>query len=222
MKLPNPFARDTASRIEATRRELAAAEATIAKMVQERAAAIADSDDVEAVRKLDALLDAEQRTTRILADRLAALEAQLGAESEQQRQKAYEAAVASIERLLPLRANAATEVQTSILALASAVRKYVEISGSIVSKWPTNVSRPSYHLGTRRLAETLRSTFSHPALIFASTKQPLSAPDLIQRACDSSRAEGFAAGQAEGHAELIDELRQRGAPPARTIDEEAA
>jgi hypothetical protein len=216
MKLPFT-GRNTASSLQRAIAEHDTAVAKLAELHTKRAAALLDSDELDA----DKQIEAEHRTISIQADRIIALDTRVNDEAAEARARAYETAVDSIARLLPLREAAAAEVQSAILALASAVRKYVEISGSIVAKWPTNVSRPSYHLGTRRLGETLRNAFSHPALIFASTRQPLSATDLIQRACDAAeRAEGFSAGEAQGHVELLTELRQRGVPAAPVLDEE--
>jgi hypothetical protein len=220
MKLP--FTRDTTSRIEATRHALAAAEATIAKMMQERATAIVDSDDVAAVRKLDDLLSAEQRTTQILADRLVALEQTLVAESEQQRQRDYTAAVASLERLLPLRTDAAAEVESAILVLASAVQKFVQVSGSIVNQWPTDRlgTKPSWQLGTRAIGDLMRNCWANSAMIYSTTKQPAPAADFVRRAVTAhERAAGFADATRSDHAELIAGLRAHGAP-AVEIDEE--
>jgi hypothetical protein len=220
MKLPFT-GRNTASSLQRAIAEHDTAVAKLAELHTKRAAALLDSDELDAVQAIDKQIEAEHRTISIQADRIIVLDTRVNDEAAEARARAYETAVDSIARLLPLREAAAAEVQSAILALASAVRKYVEISGSIVAKWPTNVSRPSYHLGTRRLGETLRNAFSHPALIFASTRQPLSATDLIQRACDAAeRAEGFSAGEAQGHVELLTELRQRGVPAAPVLDEE--
>jgi hypothetical protein len=218
MKL-NPFTRgDTPSLLQ---KEIDASAAAVAKLVDlqnARANVLIETDDITVIEKHDSAIAALQRQIDIHTDRVAALQARALAERAAAHTRNYEASVDSIARLLPLRADAAAEVQASIIALASSVKKYVEISGSIVNQWPTNISRPAYQLGVARLAECLRSAFSHPALIFASTRQPLAAADLVQRACSAEEREqvaGFAAGEAAGHEALLGDLRGRGGVPDR-------
>jgi hypothetical protein len=217
MKLP--FTRgDTVSLLQKEIDASAAAAAKLVDLQNARANVLIETDDIAVIEKHDAAIAALERQISIHTDRVAALQARALAERAAAHTRNYEASVDSIARLLPLRADAAAEVQAAILALAASVKKYVEVSGSIVSKWPTNISQPAYQLGVARLAECLRSAFSHPALIFASTRQPLAAADLVQRACDAGEREqvaGFAAGEAEGHAELLADLRGCGGVPDR-------
>jgi hypothetical protein len=223
MKLPNPFTRgDTASLLQ---KEIAAEAAATAKLVDMRAARARDlleADDLAVIEKHDTGIAALERQISIHQDRILALDARLAKEVEQQRLRDYEAAVASIERLLPLRADAAAEVQSAILALSSAVQKFVQVSGSIVNQWPADRlgTKPSWQLGTRAIGELMRNCWANAVMVYSTTKQSPPAGDYVRRACDAhERAAGFADATRSDHAELIAGLRAHGAP-AVEIDEE--
>jgi hypothetical protein len=223
MKLP--FAgRSTASSLQKALAERDAAEAKLAELHSQRAAVLLESDELDAVQAIDKQIEAARHAAEILADRIIALDARLAKEAEQQRRMKYAEAIAVVERLLPMRADAAAEVEAGIVALAASARKFIEISGSIVSQWPAALgTRPSYHLGTRSIGEVIRNSFSNAAMIYQQTKQPPPAADFVRRAVTAhERATGFADATRSDHAEMIDELRSRGVPPAPAVDEEAA
>jgi hypothetical protein len=223
MKLP--FQKNTATSLEKAIAERDAAEAKLAELHVKRAAVLLEAELTE-VEAIDKQIEATHHTAIVVADRILALDARLHAEEEEARKKEYAASIAIVERLLPLRNEAAGEVEKAMLAVAAAVRKYSELTESITTaKWPPGVARPTYHLSLRPLGERLRNAFGHPALIFRQTLQPLPSGDLVKRVCDSdSRIAGFADSEARGHAELLIELRQRNAAPAAEMDdtEEAA
>jgi multidrug efflux pump subunit AcrA (membrane-fusion protein) len=223
MKLPNPFTRDTASMLQKAIAERDAAEAKLAELHKQRAAVLLDAELTE-VEAIDKQIEAAHHAAGILADRILALDARLHAEEAAERERRYAADIATIERLLPLRNDAAGEVEKAMLAVAAAVRKYSELTESITTaKWPPGVARPTYHLSLRPLGERLRNAFGHPSLIFRQTLQPLPSGDLVKRVCDAdSRIAGFADGEAKGHEELLIELRNRGVAPVAEIDEERA
>jgi hypothetical protein len=218
MKLPF-ITRDTAASLQRAIAERDSAEAKLAELRKQRAAVLLDAELTE-VEAIDKQIEAAHHAAGILADRILALDAKLHAEEAAERERRYAADVAAIERLLPLRSEAAGEVEKAMLAVAAAVRKYSELTDSITNqKWPPGVARPTYHLSLRPLGERLRNSFGHPALIFRQTLQPLPSGDLVKRVCDADdRIAGFAAGEAKGHEELMIELRQR--PPAAKIDDD--
>jgi hypothetical protein len=220
-----PFAgRTTASSLSKALAERDAAEAKLTELHSQRTAVLLDSDELDAVQAIDKQIEAARHAAGILADRILALDARLAKEAEQQRRMKYAEAIAVVERLLPLREQVSVEIETAMKVLAATVQKFTEINNSIVAQWPEGLgSRPDYHLSLRPLGERLKSCFAMSALIYATTHQPPAAMEFVRRACDAAdRAEGFSAAASKDHAELIDELRQRGAPPAPAVDEEAA
>jgi hypothetical protein len=223
MKLPFT-GRNTASSLQRAIAEHDTAVAKLAELHTKRAAALLDSDELDAVQAIDKQIEAEHRTISIQADRIIALDTRVNDEAAEARAKEYAAGVALIERLTPMREQAAGEVEGAIAALASAVRKFVEISGSIVNQWPATLgSKPSYHLGSRAIGELIRNAFSNSALIYSTTKQPPPAGDFVKRAVTADeRAAGFADAMRADHVELIAGLRQHGVPAAPVIDEEVA
>ena len=220
MKLPFTT-RDTASSLQRAIAERDAAEAKLAELHTKRAAALLESDEIDAVQAIDREIEAAHRTASILADRIIGLDSRLREEEAAAREKAYAADVAAVERLLPLRAQAAVEAEAAMKALAAAARKFRDVNNSLISQWPASVARPSYHVSLRRLGECLRNAYGHPSLVFRSTLAPMAAADFVRRACDADdRITGFADGEARGHAELLIELRQRNAAPAAEIDDD--
>ena len=223
MKLPClPFTRDAASLLQKEIAAEAAATAKLADMRGTRAQALLE-DDITVIERHDTDIAALERQISIHQDHILALDARLHAEEAAAREKAYAADVGAVERLLPLREQAAVEAEAAMRALASAARKFRDVNNSIVAQWPASVQRPSYHVSLRRLGECLRNAYGHPSLVFRSTLAPMAAADFVRRACDADdRITGFADGEAKGHEELLIELRQRNAAPATEIDEEAA
>jgi hypothetical protein len=222
MKLP--FAgRSTASSLQKALAERDAAEAKLAELHSQRAAVLLDSDELDAVQAIDKQIETARHAAGILADRILALDARLAKEAEQQRRLKYAEAIAVVERLLPLREQAAGEVEAAMLNLASSCQKFAEITNSIVAQYPAGLgSRPDYHLSLRPLGERLRNCFAMGALIYATTKAPPAAQDFVRRACDAAdRADGFATATGKDHIELVDELRSRGVPPAPALEDVA-
>jgi hypothetical protein len=216
-----PFRADTATRLEAARQALTAAEAKITQLAADRAAAIADADDLSQISAIDLQLADEQRTAQACRDRLAALEARTVEEAATERVKAYETAVNGIARLLPQHDQAAADVEKAMQALSAAVRKYVQVGESILQQWPPIVPKPTYHLSTRPLGERLRSCFAMSSLVYSTTHAPPAATEYVRRACDAAdRAAGFADAERTNRNELIAELRQRGALVAVIDDDE--
>jgi hypothetical protein len=227
-----PFTTTTKSRIDAARRALAAAETTITKLEQDRAATLADSDDLDVLRTIDHRLADEQRTAQACRDRLAALESKLAAESEQARQQAYAADVNKIgESLKPLE-KAAAEIELAAKAMALACQRYVAVIDDISSHWPANVPRPgtnhagypvSGHYTSRaRLGEFVRRTFSPPSLVRSTSHAAPPTSDYVTRALTAiERLDGFADAERRNRADLVDDLNQRGVPIYH-VEEEAA
>jgi hypothetical protein len=219
MKLSNPFRGDTASRIENARQALSAAEARIAELEARRRDALADSD--EDIGAIDREIDEQRRAGRTFRDRLAVLQTKLAEEAEQSRQRAYEAGVAAIERLLPRREAAAKAVEEAIVALGSSVSKYDAVTETIRHEWPGNtVPRPGtnhggyfspYLLNLHRLDECLRRVLgAGPSL-----------RDIVRRVSDAGgRAEGFTESERNNSATLLKDLRQRGAPKPVVADDD--
>jgi hypothetical protein len=219
MKLPNPFQKDTAASLQRAISERDAAEAKLAGLHTQRAAVLLDAELTE-VEAIDRQIEAAHRTVSILADRILSLDARLSDEQRAAEEKAYASDIDKIERLLPMRAQAAVELEQSLKAVAAACRKYSEITASITNQWPASVAKPSYHLSLRPTGELIRNAYGHPSLVFRSTLAPMAAADFVRRACDADdRISGFADGEAKGHAELLIELRQRNAAPAAVIDD---
>jgi hypothetical protein len=221
MKLPFTT-RDTASLLQ---KEIAAEAEAAAKLVDMRAAraqALLETDNLAVIEKLDADIVVVQRQISIHQDRILALDARGNDEAAEAHAKEYAAGVALIERLTPMREQAAGEVEGAIVALASAVRKFVEVSGSIVNQWPATLgTKPGYHLGSRAIGELIRNCFANSVLVYSTTKAPPPASDYVRRACDSNeRAAGFADATRSDHVELLAGLRQNGVPAAPVTDHE--
>jgi hypothetical protein len=133
MKLP--FQKDTATSLQRAIAERDGAEQRLAELHTKRAAVLLDADLTE-VEAIDKQIEAAHRTASVLADRILALDARLHAEEAAAREKAYAADVAAIERLLPLREQAAVEAESAMKALALAARKFRDVNNSIVAQWP--------------------------------------------------------------------------------------
>jgi hypothetical protein len=219
-----PFRTDTASRLEAARRVLATAEANTAQLVQDRAGALANDDDLERVRELDHRLADEQRSAQAARDRLQILEGNLAAESASAREKAYAADVDTIDGLMLPLEKVGGEVEAAIRALAVAARRYSDVAASIAQKWPAGVPKASPHyLGLHRLGGILRGCFSMMSLVHGTTRSPPAALEFVRRAITADeRAAGFADTEHTNRMELLAELRQRGAPVPVVDDEEVA
>jgi hypothetical protein len=225
MKILPSLRGDTPARIETARQALAASAVRIAQLERDRAAAIAESDDMESVRKFDTELAEAHRTAQVSRDRLASLEARLTSESAMAREKAYAADVDTIEAMFPPLEKAAAEVEAAIRAVAVAARRYSDVAASIAQKWPAGVPKASPHyLGLHRLGGILRGCFSMSSLVHGTTRSPPAALEFVRRAITADeRAASFADTERTNRVELLAELRQRGAPvPVVDDDEEVA
>ena len=225
MKILPSLRGDTPARIETARQALAASAVRIAQLERDRAAAIAESDDMESVRKFDTELAEAHRTAQVSRDRLASLEARLTSESAMAREKAYAADVDTIEAMFPPLEKAAAEVEAAIRAVAVAARRYSDVAASITAKWPAGVPKASPHyLSLSRLGGILRGCFSMMSLVHGTTRSPPAALEFVRRAITADeRAAGFADTERTNRVELLAELRQRGAPvPVVDDDEEVA
>jgi hypothetical protein len=225
MKILPSLRGDTASRIEIAHQALAASAVRIAQLERDRTAAIAESDDMESVRKFDIELAEAQRTAQVSRDRLANLEARLISESTMAREKAYAADVDTIEAMFPPLEKAAAEVEAAVKAVAAAARRYSDVAASIAQKWPAGVPKASPHyLSLSRLGGVLRGSFSMSSLVHSTTRSAPTGLEFVRRAITSDeRASGFAETERTNRVELLAELRQRGAPvPVVDDDTEVA
>jgi hypothetical protein len=203
---------DTATKLTATRNLLAAAQARIERLQADRKAALAaDSDDIEAVRRIDVQIVAERGSLDAYQDRIAVLEARIAAEQAKQAKRDHQAWIDKIEALLPKRARAAAELEAAIAAVGAAMRKYKDETAAIHAAWNPDLffSLDVGHAGT-----VIQRAFQPTTwLRDPRTGRPPDRHQYVAAAIIAGEAaEGFAADVEQRHAALISDLRNP-APP---------
>jgi hypothetical protein len=211
MKNLNPFKRDTGVELTKTHGAIAEAASKLATLRQDRAAALTDSEDLEAIRRADnAIADAE-RFISSLQERLMALQKVRRKEHEAERQEAKEKALVVLEKQLRAEADAAVAVVESFVAAANAFIRYKEIR-SQPRQWSNLFPSSTDHLiiGIPHLLGNITSSFFwSPMQEHRITGIPKHAVELIERLRSSADRS-------------IKILRDEPLPPIREPDDEAA
>ena len=207
MKLP--FKRDTAAALEKAKAALAAAEAKAAELERRRQAAVIEADGYEPIAALDRELAAVNAELRFLRERVSALEAVQLEEQRQARQRDRAAAIGRVEAALPARLKAMERLEKAVKDVAVAVEALVEIQGTTLRGWPSNLEPPwSIYVGLDHAERAIFDSFSSWAP--EMKRWGLSIQERAQRF--RTGIPGLAAGESERHAELLEHLRAQPAP----------
>jgi hypothetical protein len=220
MKLPI-LKRDTASALAKTNEELAATEAQIAALQQERLEKILDAELGE-IERLDQQIIDRHRQRAVLTQRVAGLEQRLEAERIEQSRKDYAAAVTAIEPSLARRTEAAIALEKSP-APANA-RRFVELNSAVTAAWPSMVPWPNRvfspaYLSVERLAQRVRDALEPPR--GHADRRPRTPAEYLTRFLRFDLA-GFGAEEAEQAHSLLNDLRHAHDPlPAEDVENAA-
>lgn len=122
-------------KIEHERRAIAAVEAEIADMEQQRAAKLLDDDLTEAI-KLGQLLTTARARLATHEDRLKAFQSQARRAATDRRKQQKAEALAVFEKLFGERAVAATRITSAIVELGAALKAYRAAARAPFEPWP--------------------------------------------------------------------------------------
>ncbi len=137
MKLPAILkANDTSGMIDAAERAIDKAQISIERLTAEREAALAGSDDIDAVRKIDAAIADERGAIAALNDRLAILETRRAEELRIYRERKHWRAVKRFEAALPNRLRAAAGLEDAVKAVAVACPEFEASCNAAEQAWP--------------------------------------------------------------------------------------
>ena len=149
-KLTAAFSRDPAAALERATAQLTTTEGEIAALQAERAAAVRDYEDVEAVAAVDAKIDHKRRTAGILRDRITALQE---AQREHDRRKlddARQSAVKTIVTRLDARVQAATKLDRAGVLVAEALAELAAADEAVFAGW-SDLLPPAHRLTYLRM-----------------------------------------------------------------------
>jgi hypothetical protein len=141
MKLPT-FRRDAAAGLATAQGKLAAAEARLAELASERALALAESDDVAVVQKIDERVAAAQSEAGVLKDRIATLQQAVREQQAEQTDMLRQKAIGEIERRLADQVKLAGEVEAAVKHLGEVWTRLLSWRGAILAKWPAELPLP--------------------------------------------------------------------------------
>ncbi len=201
--------RNTMTKLEQAQASLEAAQQRLAALRAERQAVLG-GDDIDALPKLSAAIAQQEAVIRDLGDRLVILTERQKQEEAEQRKREYAAGVDKIEAALSKRVDAAARVELVIKTLGAAVRHFDDVSSAIFRDWPPNVPHffTSFSLNREGLANLIEAVCNSPTDINTGREwvEVIAGKPVLVTPGD------FAAIERARHAELIADLRERGAP----------
>lgn len=207
MKLP--FKRDTATAIAKAREALTAAEGKAASLTAEREALLLAEDGFDRLWSVDKQIAEAAAQAQTRRDQIAALEAVQVEEARQARQRDRAAAIGRVEAALPARLKAMERLEKAVKDVAVAVEALVEIQGTMLRGWPSNLEPPwSIYVGLDHAERAVLESFSSWAP--EMRRWGLSIQERAQRI--RTGISGLAAGEGERHTELLEHLRAQPAP----------
>jgi hypothetical protein len=188
-----------AQALEQTRAKLAASEAELARLQQERNAALTELATENEVMVLDQKIDHAQRTMRIHADRMPLLQQKLRDERHQERVKRKAVAVKVFETKMFAKTAAAKRVDDAVVALKAAIEAYKAASRACVDAWQMDL---------------------FPAYLDGGTVLILLAPNTDK--AEVRLPEPIFEREAKFAASLLESVKESPLPPVREYDDEAA
>jgi hypothetical protein len=141
MKLPT-FRRDAAAGLATAQGKLAAAEAKLAELANERALALAESDDVDIVRTIDGRMIAAQADIMVLKDRISTLQQAIRAQQAEETERQRQAALVEVQKRLDAQVELAKEVEAGVRHLGEKWNELLRWRSSILNSWPEGLPRP--------------------------------------------------------------------------------
>ncbi len=227
MKLPAILkANDTAAKINAAERAIEKAQTSIEQLAAEREAALAASDDIDAVRKIDAAIADERGAIAALNDRLTILKMRRAEELRIYRERKHWRAVKRFEAALPNRLRAAARLEDAVKAVAVAYREFEASCNAVETVWPPETLMWGVrHIRADRAGALLQQCFSLAGLVRRGSygfPEPEPSEFASRAATADKRAAGFVADELAHHQELLAELREQGVPEPEHQQEEAA
>ncbi len=225
MKLPAMLS-TTASSFDGARASRRATEARLEKLAAHRAAAVSGDAEIDVVRKIDTEIAAAHGEITAYGERITALEARLAEEEQKDRERRQKEAVEHFGGKLAPIASAAQEIEDAAEKFAAAVVKYGRAAKEAAANWPIGVPAwNSDHLAGGRMGELIERAFS-PGAIWrrkgSDILPPPSGYEWAERAATAaSRVMGFAQGERDHHAALMEDLRAQPVPePAPALDDD--
>ncbi len=211
IKLPATLRRDTASKLEAARTDLEAAERKLAELNSQRTAALSADDD-EVIAPIDDAIVRQHRVIAVKRDRLPILEAKLVAEQRIEREREHREAIDRFEVTLAPLAAASDKLEQAILAVAVAAREFDRAADIAQRTWPPGVTAwAASHLEGGRAGDLLRECFSPGGLWRRLGERVVAGPDASEYFAKAisadERAAGFAQLEREHHKTLMADLR---------------
>jgi hypothetical protein len=141
MKLPT-FRRDSAAGLATARGKLAAAEARLADLANERALALAESDDVAVVQKIDTAISAAQSEAGVLKDRISTLQQAIRQQQVEETERQRQAALVEVQKRLDAQVELATDVEAAVKQLGAKWNELLNWRTAILGAWPDGLPRP--------------------------------------------------------------------------------
>jgi hypothetical protein len=141
VKLPT-FRASPQAGLQKAAASLAACEAKIAELENDRCVALAESDATEPAVTIDKAIAEARVEAAIYRDRIAALKAAVAEQQAEQRQKEYDAAIAVIEKRLADQVKLAGEVEQAVRTLAECWNRLIGWRQAIIAQWPEGLPLP--------------------------------------------------------------------------------
>jgi hypothetical protein len=141
MKLPT-FRRDAAAGLATAQGKLAAVEAKLAELASERALALAESDDVAVVQKIDTAISAAQSEAGVLKDRIFTLQQAVRQQRAEETERQRQAAFVEVQKRLDAQVELAREVEAAVKQLGDRWNELLNWRTAIVGGWPDSLPRP--------------------------------------------------------------------------------
>jgi hypothetical protein len=141
MKLPT-FRRDAAAGLAIAQAKLAAVEAKIAELEQERQTALAESDDLASVHTLDKAITEQRQAAVTYADRVRLLKAAMRQQQAEQFEQQRQAALAVVAKRLEQQVELAKQVEQAVRDLGDRWSELLNWQQSITGGWPAELPLP--------------------------------------------------------------------------------
>jgi hypothetical protein len=122
---------------------LAATEARIVELEQERQTVLAEADTVEPVHALDLQISGLRAAAQTHADRIAVLRAAAREQQAEQLEAQRQAALAEVQKRLDAQVELAREVEHAVKQLGQKWNQLLQWRTAILSAWPESLPRPT-------------------------------------------------------------------------------
>jgi hypothetical protein len=136
------FRSDPAAGLKKAEAALAATEAKIAELEDQRRTALAESDELDAVALVDSKLAKERAAAATYADRIVVLRGAVRAANEEQRLRQYYAALAVVAKRLEARAKLATEMEAALKHAGELWAQLMASRSEVLKAWPEVLPLP--------------------------------------------------------------------------------